>query len=105
VVYTDDCLIFANSGNTIDDLCSKCLSTKFLLKDEGNIKNILRIKIVHKLEDDQSVTITMTQTGLIDQILEDVGLVGNKVIQKKTPAKEVLLPHASAVPFNAPWKY
>jgi hypothetical protein len=47
----------------------------------------------------------MTQTGLIDQILEDVGLVGDKVIQKKTPAKEVLHPHESAAPFDAPWKY
>jgi hypothetical protein len=104
VVYTDDCLVFANSDTTIDDLC-KCLSTEFLLKDEGNIENFLGIKITHKLEDDQSVTITMTQTGLIDQILEDVGLVGDKVIQKKTPAKEVLHPHESAAPFDAPWKY
>jgi hypothetical protein len=93
---------FANSDTTIDDLC-KCLSTKFLLKDEGNIENFLRVKITHKLEDNQSaVTITMTQTGLIDQILEDVGLVGDKVIQKKTPAKEVLHSHESAAPFDAP---
>jgi hypothetical protein len=104
VVYTDDCLFFANNDAIIDDLC-KCLSTEFLLTDEGNVENFLGIKITHKLEDDQSVTISMTQTGLIDQILEDVGLVGDKVIQKKTPAKEILHAHENAAPFDAPWKY
>jgi hypothetical protein len=57
--------------------------------DEGDIENFLGINIAHKLEDDGSVMITMTQPGLIDQILEDMGLVGNKVMQKKTPAKEI----------------
>jgi hypothetical protein len=37
VVYTDNCLIFANNDERISNFC-KCLSTKFLLKDEGNIK-------------------------------------------------------------------
>jgi transposase InsO family protein len=104
VLYTDDCLVFANSDDTITDLC-KCLSTEFLLKDEGNIENFLGINITHKLEDDDSVTITMTQKGLIDQILEDVGLVGDKVTQKKTPAKEVLQPNPNAAPFDAEWSY
>jgi hypothetical protein len=104
VVYTDDCLVFANNDETITDLC-KCLSTEFLLKDEGNIENFLGINIAHRVESDGSVTITMTQTGLIDQILEDVGLVGDKVTTKRTPAKEVLQPHPSAAPFDAPWQY
>jgi hypothetical protein len=47
----------------------------------------------------------MTQPGLIDQILEDVGLVGNKVTQKRTPAREVLQPHDNAAPFDADWNY
>lgn len=104
VVYTDDCLFFAKDDKTITDLC-KCLSTEFLLKDEGDIENFLGINITHKLDDDGSVTITMTQSGLIDQILEDVGLVGDKVLQKKTPAREVLLPHPTAAPFDAEWSY
>jgi hypothetical protein len=44
----------------------------------------------------------MTQNGLIDQILKDVGLVGDKVTRKRTTAKEVLKPHPTAVPFGAP---
>jgi hypothetical protein len=47
----------------------------------------------------------MTQPGLIDQILEDVGLVGDRVIQKRTPATQVLQPNPNAAPFDAPWNY
>jgi hypothetical protein len=81
VVYTDDCLMFTSDDSIIDDLC-KCLSTKFLLKDEGDIEGFLGIQITHMTEPDGSITITMKQPGLIDQILEDVGLTGDKVTQK-----------------------
>jgi hypothetical protein len=47
----------------------------------------------------------MMQPGLIDQILEDVGLVSNKVTQKRTPAREVLQPHDNAAPFDANGNY
>jgi Reverse transcriptase (RNA-dependent DNA polymerase) len=103
VLYTDDCLIFAKNDATIDDLCQS-LSTEFLLKDEGNIENFLGIKIYHNLATDGTVTITMTQPGLINQILEDVGLVSNKVMQKKT-AREVLHTHSEAAPFDTTWNY
>jgi Reverse transcriptase (RNA-dependent DNA polymerase) len=104
MLYTDDCLIFAKNDATIDDLC-KSLSTEFLLKDEGNIENFLGIKIDHNLATDGTVTITMTQPGLINQIFEDVGLVGNKVTQKKMPACEVLHAHTDAAPFDTMWNY
>jgi hypothetical protein len=104
IVYTDDCLVFTINDETIADFC-KCLSTKFLLKDEGNIKNFLGINITNRVQSDGSVTITMTQTGLINQILKDVGLVGDKVTTKRTPAKEVLQPHPNAAFFDAPWQY
>jgi Reverse transcriptase (RNA-dependent DNA polymerase) len=104
VLYTDDCLIFAKNDTMISELCQS-LSTKFLLKDEGNIENFLGIKIDHHISDDGAVTITMTQPGLINQILEDFGLVSDKVTQKKTPVHEVLHSHQDAVPFDAPWSY
>jgi hypothetical protein len=47
----------------------------------------------------------MTQTGLIDHILKDVGLVGDKVTHKRMPAKEVFQPHPNAARFDAPWQY
>jgi hypothetical protein len=104
VVNTDDCLVFANKDETITDL-TKCLSTEFLLEDEGDIENFLGINIKHTVNSDGTVQITMTQTGLIDQILEDVGLVGDKVSQKRTPAKEILQPNPNAAPFDAEWNY
>ena len=47
----------------------------------------------------------MMQPSLIDQILEDVGLTGNKVTQKHTPANKILLPDPNAAPFDATWNY
>ena len=47
----------------------------------------------------------MTQPGLNDQILEDIGLSGEKVTQKHTPATQVLQPNSSAAPFDATWNY
>jgi hypothetical protein len=78
VLYTDDCLLFARDDDTISDLCQS-LSTKFLLKDEGDIAGFLGIQINHAIAPNGSINITMTQPGLIDQILEDVGLVGDRV--------------------------
>ena len=47
----------------------------------------------------------MTQPGLINQILEDIGLVSEKVTQKHMPAMQVLQPNPSAALFNATWNY
>ena len=104
VVYTDDCLMFAWDETTIDDLY-KCLLIEFLLQDGGNISGYISIQITHTTELDGSITITMTQPGLIDQILVDVGLTGKKVTQKYMPATQVLQPNPSTAPSNASWNY
>ena len=100
MVYTDDCLMFTQDDTTINDLC-KCLSKEFLLSDEGNIAGYLGIQITHTTEPDGSITITMTQPRLIDQILEDIGLVGEKVTHKYTPALQVLQLNPSTALFDA----
>ena len=100
VVYTDDCLMFTCNDSTIDDLC-KCLSTKFLLKDEGDIEGFLGIQITHTTKPDGSIMITMTQPGLINQILDDMGLTGDKVTQKHTPMNKILPPDPNATLFDA----
>ena len=104
MVYTDDCLMFTQDDTTIDDLC-KCLSTEFLCQDEGDIAGYLGIQITHTTELDGSITITMTQPSLIDQILEDIGLISEKVTQKHTPAMQVLQLNLSAALFDATWNY
>ena len=90
----------AQDDTTIDKLC-KCLSTEFILQDEGDITGYLGIQITHTTEPDGLITITMTQPSLINQILEDIRLVSEKVTQKHTPAMQVLQPNPSAAPFDA----
>ena len=48
---------------------------------------------------------SMSQPGLINQILNDIGLAGDKVTQKHTPANKILLPDPNAAPFDAIWNY
>ena len=76
VVYTDDCSFFAHNDSTINDVISS-LKKNYQLKDEGEVKDFLGIRI--QKEDDPKtvkfVKINMTQTGLIDQILKDVNLL------------------------------
>ena len=76
--------MFTQDNTTINNLC-KCLSTEFLLQNKGDITGYLGIQITHMTELAGSITITMTQSGLINQILEDVGFTGEKVTQKYTP--------------------
>ena len=82
-------MIFAHDDSIIDDLC-KCLSTKFLLKDEGDIEGFLSVQITHMTKPNGSITITIMQPGLIDQILDDIGLTSDKVTQKCTPVTKIL---------------
>jgi hypothetical protein len=109
-LYTDDCLIFANDDSTMDDLC-KSLSSNFLLKDEGDIKDFLGFRLSKSIDPaDGSVTIIITQPGLIDQILTDVGLIrvnedSSPPHGKFIPATEILHPHPNAAPFSASWNY
>ncbi len=70
VVYTSDYLIFSRDGCIIDELVTN-LSKTFLLKDQGMIQDYLGIRIA---KDTVTKTIFMTQTGLIESIVSDVGL-------------------------------
>ena len=55
-----------------------------------------------KVPYDGNIQLVMTQTGLIDQILDDVGLAGKAAYGKNTPAVGILYPSPNAQPFNAP---
>jgi hypothetical protein len=70
VVYIDDCLIFSKESSTIDQLI-KSLSKTFLLQDEGDVSAFLGVQIQ---KDKTTKTISLTQPGLIEQVIKDVGL-------------------------------
>jgi hypothetical protein len=72
VTYVDDCLFFAKDPKTIEELLAS-LRQEFVLTDEGDVINVLGIKV----EQQKNGSINLTQPGLIDKIIETVGLKSN----------------------------
>ena len=70
LVYTNDCLIFAQSDLDVDK-CIKDLQKIFDVEDEGSIEEYLGVK-VDKLDDG---SFHLSQPHLIDSILRDLGLI------------------------------
>jgi hypothetical protein len=93
VVYVDDCLFFSPNSSTIDSVIAN-LSKTFKIKDEGDVSAFLGIQIS---KDPSTKTISLTQPGLIEQIIKDVGitLTSNG---KDTPADAILHPDKTVHP-------
>ena len=91
MIYTDDCICFSKSKAVPDRLIEELKHNGFLLKDEGDAHDFLGVTIQR---DDTNHSITMTQTGLIDSILTDLGLTSNdeRVKTKDTPSSQILHP-------------
>jgi hypothetical protein len=85
VVYIDDCLIFTEHDDIINNLIAG-LSKSFLLQDEGDVSAFLGVQI-HK--DPISKMIMLTQLSLIQQILHDVSITSQSN-GKDTPANSIL---------------
>jgi hypothetical protein len=100
VVYTDDCLIFAKDNSTIDDLIMH-LSETFHLEDQGTVHDYLGIRIQ---TDSSTKSISMTQTGLIESIISDVGLSSDSNT-KTTLSDSILYPDTNGIPRQESWNY
>ncbi len=100
VVYTDDCLIFARDDTIINDLI-KNLSETFILEDQGSVNDYLGI---HINTDPLTNTILMSQTGLIESIISDVGLTSDSNT-KTTPSDSILYPDRDGAPRQETWNY
>lgn len=87
VEYMDDCLIFAQNDNIINDLI-KALSMNYLPLDQGSVSDYLGIRI---MKDNVTKTITMMQPWLIESILNDLNTMSQSKI-KDTPALGILYP-------------
>jgi hypothetical protein len=99
VVYTDDCLIFSPSDSIIDDLIKNLYDT-YLLEDQGNVQDYLGI---HITQNPMTKSISMTQAGLIESVIKDVGLLTSSNT-KMTPPDSILYPDPKA-PRQDPWRY
>jgi hypothetical protein len=100
ILYTDDTLIFAREDSTIDQLI-KDLSSTFLMEDQGTVNDFLGIRIS---KDSSTRTITMTQPGLIESIIQDIGFSESSNL-KYTPADSILHRDPSNTPRMDPWNY
>ena len=102
-LYVDDCVIFADNQTTIDSFIKNMRARDYLLQDEGDIENFLGVNI-NKTDDDR---LEMLQTGLIDDIIKDLGLDNPKCKHEKytIPAREVFYDDLHLPEFKENWKY
>jgi hypothetical protein len=71
------------------------------------ISKILGVHVKHHERPDGTIKIPMTQTGLIDSIIEDLGLnsLASKHEKHDTPAVETLQHDLDKPPYNETWNY
>jgi hypothetical protein len=100
IVYTDDCIFFAEEDSTIDALIAN-LSKTYLLEDQGLVQDYLGIWIS---KDPVTKCIHMTQTGLIESVLQDLNLLNDSKM-KDTPSLGILYPDRDGVPRQHSWNY
>lgn len=100
VVYVDDCLIFAPSEETINKLIQS-LSNNFLLQDEGDVSAFLGVQVQ---KDTNTKTISLTQPGLIEQVIKDIGL-DDFSKGRDTPADSILYADVDGPARQETWNY
>ncbi|KAL7460733.1 hypothetical protein ACHAXS_001177 [Conticribra weissflogii] len=83
VVYVDDLLFWSMEDQPIYDLAEALRNEDVLLEEEGDAAGFLGVKLT-RLPDGR---ISMTQCGLIDRIITSLGLDGDGVKMKSTPAE------------------
>lgn len=71
------------------------------MEDQGNVQDYLGIRIT---QDPTTKTISMTQTGLIESVIKDIGLDSTSNT-KATPADSLLYPDLDGAPRQDPWHY
>jgi len=101
VVYTDDCIIFAQDDTTIDILLRN-LSQTFLLEDQGSVQDYLGIRII---KDPLNKSISMSQPGLIESVLADLNLLQDQTKHKDTPSVGILYPDRDGIQRQDSWNY
>jgi hypothetical protein len=115
LVYTDNCIILGCDQNTIDKLKTTLTEVDgFLHWTEGTLNDFLGVRMNMHTTATGDRELYMTQTGLIDTILTDVGLISDPAdtsrsrsqpTTKYVPAATVLRSDPDAAPFDETWSY
>jgi Reverse transcriptase (RNA-dependent DNA polymerase) len=99
--YVDDTLLFSPEQKWIDEAIDKLKNTADLsIEIEDDVAGFLGVSIKR---DDAAGTVTLTQTGLIDRIIEALEIDG--LPPKETPADEVLTSDKEGDPPNGTFNY
>jgi Reverse transcriptase (RNA-dependent DNA polymerase) len=86
LVYVDDTLFYSSKESYIDDVIQRLKDNDMDLHVEGEVAGFLG---VHISRDTQQGSITLTQTGLINRIIEATGVLHMPI--KYTPASSIPL--------------
>jgi hypothetical protein len=115
LVYTDDCIILGQTDQTITDLRNTITDVDGLLhRSEGTLGDFLGVRMSVHTTAAGDRHLYMTQTGLIDTILTDVGLISSDTdpprqksppSTKSVPAVATLRSDPDGPPYDASWSY
>jgi Reverse transcriptase (RNA-dependent DNA polymerase) len=83
--YVDDTLLFAREQESIDEVIEQLRQTDLTIEIEDDLAGFLGVQIKRN---DADGTVTLTQTGLIDCVLEALDI--EDLPPKETPADKVL---------------
>jgi hypothetical protein len=99
--YVDDTLLFSPKQEWIDEVIDKLKNTADLsVEIEDDVAGFLGVQIKR---DDEKGTVTLTQTGLIDRIIDALEIEGLPPVD--TPADEVLTMDKNGDPPNGTFNY
>jgi hypothetical protein len=98
--YVDDTLLFSPKQEWIDEVIEQLRKTDLSIEIEDDVAGFLGVQIKR---DDKAGTVTLTQTGLIDRIIEALNIEG--LPPKETPADEVLTMDKDGDPPNGTFNY
>ena len=101
LVYVDDAIICGPSSKVIDEIIAS-LKEDFDVTDEGEIDDYLGVNVSRPTED----TIELKQPHLIQQILDEVGMLPqSKTKDKAAPSSTILRRDLDGAPFREKWDY
>ena len=83
ILYTDDSILADPSQKEIQSIIQQIRNTRLQITEEGDIQDFLGINIVCQ----DGRTVELTQSHLIDQILNDLKMDDDKLKPKDTPSK------------------
>jgi hypothetical protein len=98
--YVDDCLLYAKNKEDIQEVVQHLRNQKMQLEEESSVEGFLGVDISR---DDVSGTVTLTQEGLTDRVIEALGI--SDLPSVETPADCILHKDEQGDPATGDFNY